>query len=64
MTCWFVARSELDPDVRADLYYQANAVIHGVVPGVPVVHNGAVFAGLNGITGFNPVAACSTTGTW
>jgi len=48
------ARSEQDPKVREQLYYEANAVIHGIVPGIPVVHNGAVFAGQSGISGFMP----------
>ena len=46
------ARTEIDPAVREGLYYQANALIHGVVPGIPVVHNGAVFASLQGLEGF------------
>jgi len=48
------ARTEIDPAVRENLYYQANAVAHGVVPGVPIVHNGAVFASLQGVTGYAP----------
>jgi peptide/nickel transport system substrate-binding protein len=54
LTVLQAARSETDPAARQSLYYEANAIIHGVVPGVPMVHNGAVFAGLKGITGFNP----------
>ncbi len=48
------AKSEVDPKVREQLYYEANAIIHGIVPGVPIDHNGAVFASLKGITGFKP----------
>ncbi|MFH1085102.1 MAG: ABC transporter substrate-binding protein, partial [Chloroflexota bacterium] len=48
------ARTELDPRLRERLYYEANAVVHGVVPGVPIVHNGAVFAGRRGLTGYKP----------
>jgi len=47
------ARTESDPVLRESLYYQANALIHGAVPGVPIVHNGAIFASLQGLTGFN-----------
>ena len=47
------ARTETDPAVRQQLYYEANAIIHGSVPGIAMVHNGAVFASLNGIEGFN-----------
>ncbi|MBN1401400.1 MAG: hypothetical protein JXA74_11220, partial [Anaerolineae bacterium] len=43
------ARTEVDPAARERLYYEANAVAHGVVPGVPIVHNGAVFASLKGL---------------
>ena len=46
------ANSEINPVVRERLYYEANAVIHGVVPGVPVVHSMEVFAGKPGITGY------------
>ena len=46
------ARSETDPVLREQLYFEANAVVHGVVPGVPMVHNGAVFASQQDLTGF------------
>ena len=46
------AKTEIDPKLREQLYYEANAVIHGIVPGVPIDHNGAVFASLQGLTGF------------
>jgi len=46
------ARTEIDPVVREGLYYQANALIHGAVPGVPVVHSSEVYASLGGLTGY------------
>jgi len=48
------ARSAVDPGVREQLYYEANAVIHGIAPGVPIVHNGALAASRPGLTGFKP----------
>lgn len=48
------ARNEIDPELRASLYYQANAMIHGVAPGIPVVHNGQVYASQLGLEGFKP----------
>jgi peptide/nickel transport system substrate-binding protein len=46
------ARTEIDPVLRAQLYVEANAVVHGVVPGVPVVHSSEVYASLQGLTGY------------
>ena len=43
------AKGEKDPVKREQLYYQANAVIHGVVPGVPMVHASQVYAGRVGL---------------
>ncbi|MEA3407170.1 MAG: ABC transporter substrate-binding protein [Chloroflexota bacterium] len=48
------ARKEVDPTMRAQLYREANAVLHGAAPGVPLVHNGAVFASRQGLEGFKP----------
>jgi len=48
------AKSERDPATRENLYYQANAMIHGACPGVPMVHNGAVFASVQGLEGYKP----------
>ena len=48
------AKSEINPEVRKQLYYEANAIIHGVVPGVPIVHNGEFFASRKGLSGFKP----------
>jgi len=48
------AQTEIDPQVRASLYYQANAMIHGVAPGVPIVHNGQVYASRLGLEGYRP----------
>ena len=46
------ARTEIDPVLRAQLYVEANAVVHGVVPGVPVVHSSEVYASLQGLAGY------------
>ncbi len=43
------ARSEIDPRVREQLYYEANAIVHGIAPGVPIAHNGALAAGRPGL---------------
>ena len=51
------ARTEVDPAMRDAMYKEANAIVHGVVPGIPVVHNGAVFASLKGLEGYKPLAA-------
>jgi ABC-type transport system substrate-binding protein len=48
------AGREIDPEAREALYRQAHAIVHGVVPGVPVAHNGAAFAGRQGLIGFMP----------
>jgi len=48
------AKSEIDPVKREQLYYEANAVIHGVVPGVPIVHSMEIYAGKVGLTGYTP----------
>jgi len=43
------AKAEKDPVKREQLYYQANAVVHGVVPGVPIVHASEVYASRVGL---------------
>jgi ABC-type transport system substrate-binding protein len=48
------AKGEPDPVKREQLYYQANAVIHGVVPGVPVVHSEQIYAAKRGLTNYYP----------
>jgi peptide/nickel transport system substrate-binding protein len=46
------AKTEKDPVKREQLYYQANAVSHGVVPGVPIVHASEVYAGRVGLSNY------------
>ena len=48
------ARTEIDPEERKQLYYEANALVHKVVPGIPMVHNGEFFASRKGLVGFKP----------
>ncbi len=48
------AKTELDPVTRERLYYEANAMIHGVVPGVPVVHASEIYASNTGLTDYYP----------
>jgi ABC-type transport system substrate-binding protein len=43
------AQTEIDPVARERRYYEANAMIHGVVPGVPVVHAAEVYASNQGL---------------
>jgi len=45
------ARSAVDPRLREQLYYEANAVIHGIAPGVPIVHVGWAAAARPGLSG-------------
>ena len=46
------AKGERDPVVRERLYYEANAMIHGAVPGTPVVHASEIYAGKRSIAGY------------
>jgi peptide/nickel transport system substrate-binding protein len=46
------AKGERDPVARERLYYEANAMIHGVVPGVPIVHASEIYAGRPGLTDY------------
>ena len=46
------AKGEKDPAVRERLYYEACAVIHGVVPAVPIVHSMEVYASRTGLTDY------------
>ena len=48
------AKTEIDPKVREQLYYEANQRIHDVVPGVSIVYNGEFHASLKGLDGFKP----------
>jgi len=48
------AKTEIDPVARERLYYEANAMIHGVVPGVPVVHASEIYASNLGLTDYFP----------
>ncbi len=48
------AKTTLDPVARERLYYEANAMIHGVVPGVPVVHASEIYASNTGLTDYYP----------
>ena len=48
------ARSDTDPLIRVRLYYEAHEVIHGLVPGVPIVHSGVILASVQELTGFVP----------
>jgi len=47
------AKGERDPVARERLYYEANALIHGVVPGVPIVHASEIYAAKPAITGYS-----------
>jgi len=46
------AKGEKDPVQRESLYYQACAQIHGVVPGVPIVHASEIYASAPGLTDY------------
>ncbi len=46
------AKGESDPVQREQLYYQANAVVHGVVPGVPMVHASEVYGARSGLANY------------
>jgi peptide/nickel transport system substrate-binding protein len=46
------AKTELDPVRREQLYYEANAVIHGACPGVPIVHGAEVYAATTALQGY------------
>jgi len=46
------AKAEKDPVERERLYYEACAVIHGVVPGVPIVHASEIYASRAGLTDY------------
>ena len=48
------ARREIDPDAREALYRHAHAIVHGLVPGVPLTHNGAAFASRQSLNGLTP----------
>jgi ABC-type transport system substrate-binding protein len=48
------AKTEIDPVVRERLYYEVNAMIHGVVPGVPIVHASEIYASNTGLTKYYP----------
>ena len=48
------ARAATDPGRRSQLYYEACAVLHGVVPGVPIMHNGGLIIARPGLMGFAP----------
>jgi ABC-type transport system substrate-binding protein len=48
------ARAEGDLRVRQQLYYEANAILHGLVPGVPLMHHGVLSASRQGLVGYNP----------
>jgi peptide/nickel transport system substrate-binding protein len=47
------ANGTMDLSERERLYKEANQRIHDVVPGIPMVHNGAVFASHKGLTGYS-----------
>jgi len=46
------AKGEPDPVARERLYYEANAMIHGVLPGVPIVHSSEIYAAKSNLTGY------------
>ena len=48
------ARSMTDLPSRQKLYEEANAVIHGVVPAVPLVYTGLMVAGRRELQGYRP----------
>lgn len=48
------ARAATDPARRSQLYYEVCAVLHGVVPGVPIMHNGGLIVARPGLMGFDP----------
>jgi len=48
------ARSTIDLASRQKLYEEANAVIHGVVPAVPLVHTGQLVVSRRELEGYRP----------
>ena len=46
------AKTETDPVMREQLYYEANAVAHGAVPGVPIVHAMEIYAAKTALQGY------------
>jgi len=46
------AKTETDPVRREQLYYEANAVAHGAVPGVPIVHAMEIYAAKADLQGY------------
>jgi len=48
------ANAEPDAAERERLYYEACAVTHGVVPGVPIVHSMEVYAAKQDLQGYTP----------
>ena len=48
------ARSMSDAQARQKLYEEANAVVHGVVPAVPLLHTGALVVGRRDLKGYQP----------
>ncbi len=46
------AKAEPDAVERERRYYEACALIHGVVPGVPIVHASEIYASKPGLTGY------------
>lgn len=57
------ARAATDHARRSQLYYEACAVLHGVVPGVPIMHNGNLIVARPGIAGFVPAPLYDQWGT-
>jgi ABC-type transport system substrate-binding protein len=50
------AKTEKDPAMREQLYYEANALIHGAAIGAPIVHSMEVYASNLGLTDYAPHA--------
>ncbi|QCR33751.1 ABC transporter substrate-binding protein [Lysinibacillus sp. SGAir0095] len=48
------AQSEIDEEKRADLYKQAQEIIHEDAPWVPLAHSIPLLAGKKGVTGYLP----------
>lgn len=48
------AKTEIDPVAREIRYYEACALIHGAVPGVPVIHASEIYASSPGLVGYVP----------
>ncbi len=57
------ARAATDPVRRSQLYCEVSAVLHGVVPGVPIMHNGGLIVARPGIAGFVPAPLYDHWGT-